>query len=459
MKVFLLFYSLISPFILYASGDLEKYRNMNIPFVEIETVNGEEPYSESIHRPEGCLGDGITNVTKVPGSMKIWKLGKIVYSSGDYEKDISGITIRHRGNTSAAFHEKKPLKIKLQKKADLLFRADSEYKDKDWLLLRGTTLYEDLAWTIDKALNDKWVPSFEYCNMSINGDYRGVYLLCESVKKSKGRINIGDGGFLFEYDAYWWNEPMYIPSRWNYEFQYTLKYPDPDDITEDEKNYLTDYINQLETTMDEGTYEDYIDISSWVRWMLVHDILGSYDQAGSNKFLVKYEDSDKVYMGPVWDFDGIETTKDNWARIHYFAPFGSILFPSANKAYSKAYVELWNSKKQIIENAVNQWLQNKSDDSVFIQEVNLSREMDYERWGEDVLSVEDELNSHKLWFSDRFLWLDSNINNIDIGTSTIIKDLNSDNIYKQSNFNVLGVPVSTLHKGLIISGGNKYLKK
>lgn len=444
------------PLIALAEVSLDSLKNRQMLLVEIHTVNREEPSSESIHRPAGCLGDGITNVTKVPGRIKLWKSGILLYDSGDYLKDESGMTIRHRGNTSAAFHDKKPFKIKLQKKADLLMRNNISHKDKDWLLLRGTTLNEDLAWTIDKLLNDNWVPSFSYCNVIINDEYRGLYLLSESIKKAKDRIDIDDDGYIFEYDAYWWNEPLYFPSKWKYEFQYTLKYPDPDDISSEQIAYISDYTEQMEYAMDRGQYEDFIDIQSWARWMLVHDILGSYDQAGSNKFLIKQDSSAKIHMGPVWDFDGIEMTKDNWARIHYYAPYGSILFPSDNKTYSFAYVNLWNSKKKEIVSTINKWLQNKYNDSTLLAELDSARVWDYQKWGEEVKTTTLELDAHRQWFDERMPWLEENINLIDIGNlSTNIITPKEGTSNTDAIYNLYGLLVNSDYKGVVITGEGK----
>lgn len=211
--------------------------------------------------------------------------------------------------------------------------------------------------------------------------------------------------------------------------------------------------------MDNGTYEDYIDISSWVRWMLAHDVLGSYDQAGSNKFIVKPGDSDKCYMGPIWDFDGIEMTPNNWARIHYFAPFGSILFPSLNKSYSKAYVELWNEKKQLIQENIQDWIQGISNNKVLIQELNTSRAMDFERWGEQVKTVEDELEQHRLWFEERIPWLESNINQIDIGVNGIINTPSNSENYRPQ-YNIFGLKVNNKYKGIVVTiDGKKYINQ
>lgn len=114
----------------------------SLPVVQIDTVNEEEPTGEAVTAEEcgGNYGATLKNETKVPARMCIYIDGQdnAVYDSGEYNKDAkTGFTIKLRGNTSA-FSEKKPYKIKLLKKTDLLADIlpdrDSTYKDKEWIL-------------------------------------------------------------------------------------------------------------------------------------------------------------------------------------------------------------------------------------------------------------------------------------------------------------------------------------
>lgn len=111
-----------------------------LPVLCFQAVDGEEPTYDYVSAPSGCMGKTITNATKVPGRMIIYQnidvINSVLYGSGEYVKDISGMTIKIRGNTSA-YDEKKPYIIKLQKKKDLLLRSnDSIYKYKELVLLK-----------------------------------------------------------------------------------------------------------------------------------------------------------------------------------------------------------------------------------------------------------------------------------------------------------------------------------
>ena len=80
--------------------DLKQLEGINMPLVQIETVNGEMPtYTEVMHPSDG-MGVSITDATKVPARMIISKGlgGDMMYDSGDYAKDESGETINLIGS-------------------------------------------------------------------------------------------------------------------------------------------------------------------------------------------------------------------------------------------------------------------------------------------------------------------------------------------------------------------------
>ncbi len=132
--------------------------------------------------------DGLPVTTKAEyknGMMRLWS------SSGSGKAEYDGkIQIKGRGNTSWNF-PKKPYRIKLDKKADLLGMG----ANKNWVLisnyidecfLRNKTAY-DLARELGlEAMDCTW------CDVVINGEYAGNYLLCEHIRIDETRINIFD---------------------------------------------------------------------------------------------------------------------------------------------------------------------------------------------------------------------------------------------------------------------------
>jgi len=393
----------------------EKLLASGLPLVEIETVGGEEPACEVVQAPEGCMGIGITNKTKVPSRMTITKGKDLLYDSGEYEKDVSGLLLSFRGNTSAALSDKKPYKIKLQKKADLLFRDDKFYNDKEWGLLKcekGKFLNSLVGFKVNEMAGLQWTPSFMYVNVVINDDYKGVYMLMETVKNSKSRLSVDkDSGYIIEYDAYWWNENLSLPAgkffMWN-SMRYTFKYPDADDITQEQIDFIQGRVEKMENSVTAGNYDQYIDVPSFAAWLIAHDILGDTDPCGSNIFLTLNDSclETKFQMGNIWDLDAIEGTEGNWAASHYMYGFYfEWLFRNDNKLFLETCKNKWNELSPILVDEMNRFLDDFSA-SKEGEGLNTCMRYDALRWGYTSKTLSAEIENNKQWFTNRKLWLD-----------------------------------------------------
>lgn len=399
----------------------EELLGSGLPLVEIATEGGVEPTCEVIYAPEGCMGVGITNKTKVPSRMTITQGNELLYDSGEYEENASGLLLSFRGNTSAALSDKKPYKLKLQKKADLLFRDDSLYNDKEWGLLKCENekfLNTLVGFKVNEMVGLQWTPHFMYVNVVINGDYKGVYMLMETVKDSKARLSVDkNSGYIIEYDAYWWNEDLCLPAgqffSWS-SMRYTFKYPDSKDITQEQIDFIQSRVEEMENAVTAGNYDEYIDVPSFAAWLIAHDILGDVDGCGSNIFLTLSDSvsTTKFQMGNIWDLDNIELADDNWAIIHsMYGFYFEWLFRSKNKMFMETYKNLWNELSPLLVDEMNHFL----DDFLASQEgqgLNACMQYDALRWGYDPGTLSAEIEKHKGWFTNRKAWLDEHSTDI-----------------------------------------------
>ena len=229
---------------------LQNILSLGLPVVNINTVDGEMPTCDILEHPDGCMGQAITNMNKVRGRLQILLGEDTLYDSGEYQKDSTGITIRVRGNSSA-WQDKKPYKIKLQKKADLLLRGEDEkYCDKEWLLIKDerVTLNTVIGVKVNELMSMQWTPAYQIVNLILNGDYRGVYLLIESVKRNnRCRLDVDkQTGYVFEYDPYWWNEDVYLETYFTRSLDAKFTFKEPDPITDDQLNSLKNTLDNLE---------------------------------------------------------------------------------------------------------------------------------------------------------------------------------------------------------------------
>ncbi len=409
--IILLALALISINDLNAITDIEKQQliETGLPLVVVETVNHEEPTYEIAVAPPGCLGQSIKNATKVPGRLVVINGENTTYDSGEYESGTSGITIKVRGNWSANLRNH-PYKIKLQKKDDLLCRGDKRYKDKDWLLLRVPNLNTMIGFKINEMLGLQWTPRYQYVNVVLNGDYQGLYMLVESVDRNADcRLDVEKSGYVFELDAYWWNEDLSVKTSFGWNVNYTFKYPDSEDITDEQLSNFEKYIYQMEASLMDATYTEYIDVESFANWMLAHDILGDIDSAGSNMFLTKYDDSStsKIMMGSLWDYDMIMKAEE-WAYIHQ-AYYFSLLFESENGTFKNTYARRWKDVKDILFDSLFEYF-DQFVESPEGQALNAAIPYHNNRWTEyELQTIQTYFESAKSYFETRKSWLDENI--------------------------------------------------
>ena len=348
---------------------------LGLKVVVITTVDEEEPTVEKVYAPVGCMGTGATNATKVPGRIQIFAPTDSetpIYDSGEYKEDKSGMTIKIRGNSTANFlSTRKPYKIKLQKKADLLSRT-TECKDKEWGLL--TTLAEDdyaitntLGFGVSDIVGQPWTPAMENVTVLFNGKFRGLYTLVELVKKSSDRIDVADDGYIAEIDPYWWNEPVSVKTMvyapYTSPYQITFKYPDSDDITQAQIDVMQGVMDRLDSAIvnpiDGNDYSKHINLDSWARWLLIHQILGDGDAAGSNQYFYRHDcTADTLLnMGPVWDFDAIlrydVTQLQPTIYYHYFR---EMLLDSPSRALGRKMQEIYAAESEDIFSRINTFL-------------------------------------------------------------------------------------------------------
>ncbi|MBQ8383283.1 MAG: CotH kinase family protein [Clostridia bacterium] len=246
--------------------------------------------------------------------------------------NVSG-TIRGRGNSTWKW-DKKPYKIKLDEKESLLGLDDN----RDWILLANyadkSLIRNTLAYEMGRVLDNLvWSPHSYPVDLFVNGEYRGVYALGEHMEVASGRVDIEEGSlepdtdYLLEIggmaptgDV---NGVHYFHTDGRLVRFATFKSPDFEEITQEQKDFITDYFQKAEDAIKKGEgYEEYIDVDSFVDWIILHELSYNLDSCFRRScFLVK-EKGGKIRMGPIWDFDLAfgnfsrdNKNYDNWVTI------------------------------------------------------------------------------------------------------------------------------------------------
>ena len=218
-------------------------------------------------------------------------------------------TIRERGNASRTF-PKKPYRIKFANKHKVL---GSKANAKKWTLINNygdkTLMRNQLAFELSRRFGLPYTPFCAYVDVILNGDYKGCYQLCDQIEVRKNRVDITEmttsdisgealtGGYLIEADAYAGDEPEQGMFWSNKGTGVTIKSPDDDEITPEQKEYIRSHYNKME-----NNWRTYLDLNTFLRHFLVGEMSGNTDTYWS-MYLYKHRSNDTLYVGPCWDFD------------------------------------------------------------------------------------------------------------------------------------------------------------
>jgi hypothetical protein len=197
--------------------------------------------------------------------------------------------------------------------------------ENDWVLhgpyTDKTLIRNALAYYMGRSTG-RYAPRTRFCELVVNDDYRGVYILTERIKRDKNRVDIanlkeddiaGDeltGGYILQIDR---DDESTTEDGWTskypeYKF-FAYDDPDWDDLLPVQKNYIRRYMDSFESAMDGSNYlnqyNKYVDVESWVDYFLVTEIGKHIDAYKLSFFMHKKKDSNggKIHFGPLWDFN------------------------------------------------------------------------------------------------------------------------------------------------------------
>lgn len=235
--------------------------------------------------------------------------------------------IRGRGHSSfddeAEQHEyasKNSYRLKLDEKSNLL--GIGETADKDWVLISCkydiSTLRNEFIWNLaDRLGTIPYVPSGTWVNLYVNGQYRGMYTLCEKIEVASDRVNIDESpsedpnkvGYLVEYDLRGAYESgakkdltyFYIPGL-DETFAWTIKSEVHNaKVTAAIRSHLI-ACNEAILSGDRSKMEALVDMDSFVDMFILQEFSKNPD-AGCSSFYMQRDAGGKLHLTAPWDFD------------------------------------------------------------------------------------------------------------------------------------------------------------
>jgi hypothetical protein len=420
-------------------------------------------------------GETIKDEPKITADMKIiyhtGGLRNYVSDSGNIYTGKIGIEIR--GAYSASLPQK-PYGFETRdnsgiKKNVSILGMPSE---NDWVLLANyndkSFLRNVLAFDIFSKMGN-YSTRTRFCEVVLNNEYQGIYILGEKIKQDSGRVDIaklkptdnsGDdltGGYIFKTDYYtatdsWMSRfsPINKPGAKVYFVYYD---PKPEDLTVQQKTYIQSFINTFETVLYTPSfnspifgYKSYINLNSFADYFILGEVSRNVDTYKKSRYFYKDKDSKDglLHSGPVWDFDWAwKNLLENC--IHFNKTDGSGWAYKINECYASPVPPSWEVRmlqdKEFSALVFNRYyqlrntilsksqLENTIDSVAALLDEAQARH--YQKWnilginvgtpepGFQPITYGAEIVKFKDWINTRLTWLDENMNGFKVSVEDI----------------------------------------
>jgi len=276
----------------------------------------------------------IPDSPRVPGNMKIIYRGD---GSRNYLSDQNTpgflnyngrINIEVRGSASQVLPKKqygfstlKPDNVSNNNVILLGMPADN-----DWILnglgFEPSLIRDYLNYSLARMMGD-YASRTAYCEVILNGNYQGLYVLEEKIKQGSERVDItkigtGDntfpnvtGGYITKADKLTGGDPIawtmssYVGLN---DVNFIHELPKPENVTSNQNDYIRAEFEKLSSSAHAGNtsladgYPSVIDVPSFVDYMIINELSANTDAYQFSTFFHK-DRNGKLRAGPIWDLN------------------------------------------------------------------------------------------------------------------------------------------------------------
>jgi hypothetical protein len=255
----------------------------------------------------------------------------------------------------------------------------------------------------------------------------------------------------------------------------TIHYPDDDEITPQQHDYIQYFFNMMEEN-----WKSYLDLETFLRHFLVGELSGNTDTYWS-VYMYKYRDKDTLYTGPVWDFDlafenDNRTYPINEKHDYVYRSGGSVtgnmrsfvdkICLQDEEARAKM-LEIWQKARQgdVCEQHLFEFIDQQEEYLQEAQKMNFMRwqvmdslvQKNPVAWG----SYEAEVQNVRRFLRERLEWMDSKLGYVHIVDGIADAPVNQER--RSETFSLSGLScgsdLSALPKGVYIVRQGREIRK
>jgi hypothetical protein len=197
-------------------------------------------------------------------------------------------------------------------------------EDNDWILnglgFEPSLIRDYLCYNLYRMMGE-YASRTVYCEVVINGSYKGLYLLQEKIKQGPNRVDVMkidrtdnrfpdiSGGYISKADKTNAEDPV----AWKMssysgtdDVSYIHVQPKPDMVTPEQNIYISSEFEKLRNTAFSGNsspetgFPSIIDIPSFVDFMIISEFSANADAYQYSTYFHK-DRNGKLRAGPIWD--------------------------------------------------------------------------------------------------------------------------------------------------------------
>jgi len=312
--------------------------------------------------------------------------------------------------------------------------------ENDWILggmVFDTALIRDyICYNLSRQIGE-YASRTSYCEVVVNNDYKGLYILQEKIKADDNRVDVTkitasdntlpniSGGYIVKADKTTGGDPIAwtMYSWFGAPVDYILDLPKPANATYYQTAYIKNEFTKLETTAKNGDasvisgYPSVIDIPSFIDFMIINEFACNADAYTYSTFFHK-DRNGKLRAGPIWDLDltfgndlfmwGLDRSKPNVWFFQDYQNDGSrfwrdLFYNSQFKCYlAKRWNELIAPGQPLNRVVISSFIDITADS------ISEAAARDYQRWGK-LGSLTQRINTIKTFIATRTSWMTVNL--------------------------------------------------
>lgn len=312
-------------------------------------------------------------------------------------------------------------------------------KENDWILNSlafDPSLIRDFLSYEMYGLIGNYSSRGKYCEVIINNDYKGLYILMEKLKIDDNRINIVkmeptdnsmpllSGGYVTKCDKMTGGDQRAwtLPTTKGWTVDFIHDSPEPTEITTQQNNYIKNVFTSLQTATTAQNasiingFPSIIDIPSFIDFFIMNELGSNPDGYQLSTYFHK-DRNGKLRAGPIWDFNltygndlfvyGFDRSKTN---VWQFNDGGNDGAKFWNDLFNNAAFKCYLTKRWKEVTAANQPLNYSVIAARIDQLVTLTTEAaarEQTRWG-TVSTRTTNISNMKTWIQTRITWMNNN---------------------------------------------------